>query len=161
MRAVIALVVVVGASTAGCSSGPTCLLEDVITDRVGAQQLHDCGTAVVTATSMPPTADLNAIHDCVIANQSAQTPFRAEIRAERETGTIAAAFIGITEGGVWHTYVLSFTSNPSGEHEDPHTSTGSCTALGEAAPCDDANLYATLCLTCEGLAPAAACPAQE
>jgi hypothetical protein len=158
VRAVIAVLAVVAA--AGCSSGPTCLLEDVITARVGQQELHDCGTAVVTATTMPPAADVTAIHDCVIADQSAQTPFRAEIRAEGETGTVAAAFVGLTEGGVWRTFAFGFDSNPGGA-DDPRTSTASCTAISEQAPCDDMYLYSTLCLVCEGLQPAATCPAPE
>jgi hypothetical protein len=162
VHAVIAVVLAaITGSLAACGSGPTCLLEDVITDRVGAQELHDCGTAEVVGQMMTPVADATAIHDCVIADQGALVPFRAEIRAESEDGTVAAAFVGLTEGGVWRTYAFGFNSNPTGEEEDPRTGTSSCTAISEQTPCDNMYLYSNLCLICEGAQPAATCPAPE
>lgn len=149
-RALFVAVVAVGA---GCSSSPTCLLPDVIAEQVGNQELDDCGTAEPTA----PIADVQAIHDCVIADQAAMTPFRA---VEHVAGTTkpAVAYLGVTEGGMWKELLIE----AGDQDQNPYTATFECpTGLSEITPCDDATLRMTLCLRCDVRAGVGGCPTTE
>jgi hypothetical protein len=144
MRAVIAAMVVL----AGCKSDGTCEVEDVVTDRVGQQELEVCGEV---RFDDPPT-ELAAVRDCVIAAQGDMRPYRAQLELVPASARGAVVFLGLFEGGVWHTY------RPT--QGGPMTVTFACSAFTVQAPCDPGQLGVDLCLTCEDLAIAAQCPEQ-
>jgi hypothetical protein len=131
---------------AGCASDPTCALEDVVTDRVGQQELEDCGRVRFD----DPMTTLAAARDCAIAAQAARTPFRAQLELVTGPERGAVAFLGITEGGEWRTFRVGQAGDAA--------FTFACTSFSAAMPCETSQLAVDLCLTCEGLALAAQCP---
>lgn len=137
---------------AGCSSGPTCLLPDVISERVGNQELHDCGTS---SWNMP-IGDLQVVQGCVIDQQTAMAPFRAvHDGLGDDGGQPALAYVGITEGGTWKEFLV----DADGAYDNPTAQTFACpTGLSEITPCDDATMRYTLCLSCDNKVVASTCP---
>lgn len=151
-RVVLGMVVVV----TGCGGRePSCYVADAIVERAGAQELDDCGTAAAT----DPMDALQAVHDCVVADVAAETPFRAELDVPGSTDDHASAYLGLTEGGVWHGFHLAFAAT-SGTN-DRGLTTYECTAITDKQPCDLAELRASLCLGCDGAVGIASCTAQE
>lgn len=152
MRGVVLMVVV---AVAGCGGAePSCYVEDEIVERAGAQELADCGTG--TATDAMDA--LQAIHDCVVADVAAETPFRAELDVHGSDDEHAYAYLGITEGGVWHGFHYAYVGTPSTGSRG--LSTYACTAITDKQPCDLAELRTSLCLGCENATGVASCISQ-
>jgi hypothetical protein len=143
MRPVLAAAI---ALAAGCNSDGTCAIEDVVTDRVGQQELEVCGE--LRFDDAP--ADLTAARDCVIAAQGEMRPYRAQLELVTGPARGAVVFLGLFEGGEWHAYRAS----QGGEM----TVTFSCSSFTVQTPCEPDQLGVDLCLTCENLAIAAQCP---
>ena len=105
----------------------------------------DCGW-------MPSTESMEVLtggQDCALAAAAQQLPFRVELERVGLDSRIAVAYIGVTEGGTWHTYQLSY-DGPLGDGNGRQiTTTYGCTGVTEVTPCADSELRSTLCMHCE------------
>ena len=141
----VAAALAAAAGSAGCTSGTSCIVDDVLTDRIGQADVEDCGW-------MPSTSAMEALdgaQNCALAAAGTQTPFRVELERQGFDSRIAVAYIGLVEGGEWKTYELSY-DGPVGDGDGRQiTTTYGCTGISEITPCSDSELRATLCLRCD------------